>query len=545
MRTMMALSIVVFWGMALFVPEGRSQDLPHLQSEGSATQFILNGKPFLILGGELRNSAAGTAEQADAIIPKLAHAHLNTVLVPVSWELIEPTEGAFDFSIIDHWTAEARIENVHLVLLWFGSWKNGTSSYIPAWVKQDTKRFPRVIGPEGEELEILSTLSENNVQADAKAFRALMRHLKQNDAREQTVIMVQVENEVGVGSSTRDRSTEADRLFHSAVPDGLISDLKQHRDRLSPELLKAWKGAGGTWSQAFGGGASASEIFMAWHYAKYIGRVTAAGKEEYALPMYVNAQLPAPHERPGEYPGGGPHPAYLEVWRAAAPAIDFFSPDIYWPNFDYWCARYSENNNPLFIPEARYEASPYNVFYAFGEARAFGFSPFAIDNLPDVASQQESAMKNELISAYSVLYQLEDLLPQAQHDGRTRAIVLHINSPRASQTVSLDGYLFRATLARSWPSDVIEQDNGAMLVLEQSPGDFLIGGSSMKITVTRDLDESRGSAGIASVEEGTLVNEQWETTARLNGDENNQGRTIFLPAHGFKLLRVKLYKLPQ
>jgi beta-galactosidase GanA len=545
MRKVFGISLAILFATTLFWSlESKAQNLPSLLRQGNTTQFILDGKPFLILGGELRNSASGTAEQADSIVPKLARAHVNTILTPVSWELIEPTEGTFDFSILDHWIAVARDQHVHLILLWFGSWKNGTSSYVPAWVKQDAKRFPCAVGTDGRELEVLSTFSQNNLHADEKAFRELMRHLKQTDAQQQTVLMVQVENEVGIGGSTRDRSPEADRLFRSSIPEPLIRDLKQHRERLSPELLKTWRGTAGAWSEAFGNDASASEIFMAWHYASYIGQVAAAGKAEYALPMYVNAQLPAPLERPGEYPSGGPHPSYLEVWRAAAPAIDFYSPDIYWPNFDYWCERYSENDNPLFIPEVRYEASPFSAFYAFGEARAFGFSPFAIDNIPDPTSAPEAASKNDLVSAYSVLYQLSELLPQAQREGRTRAIVLHTTSLRPSQTVSLDGYLFQAALTRSYPANVIEQIDGAMLVLEQSPGDFLIGGSALRITVTKDFDQSAGSAGIASVEEGAFLNGQWKTTARLNGDENNQGRTIFLPAHEFKLLRVKLYMLP-
>lgn len=334
MQKLFGITLAMLFGTLFGMSDAQAQDLPHLLRQGNTTQFIFDGKPFLMLGGELRNSSAGTAEQADSIVPKLAHAHVNTIVTPVSWELIEPTEGTFDFSILDHWIAKARDQHVHLVLLWFGSWKNGTSSYVPAWVKADSKHFPRAIGADGRELEALSTLSQNNLHADAAAFRELMRHLKQTDAQQQTVLMVQVENEVGIFGSTRDRSAEADHLFNSPVPAELISDLKQHRERLSPELLKAWRGVAGTWSQAFGNDAAASEIFMAWHYASYMGQVAAAGKAEYALPMYVNAQLPAPLERPGEYPSGGPHPAYLEVWRAAAPAIDFFSPDIYWPNFN-------------------------------------------------------------------------------------------------------------------------------------------------------------------------------------------------------------------
>lgn len=279
MPNLRGLSLLAFCCLApLVTPRSQAQELPRLQRLGGATQLILGQKPFLILGGELRNSSAGTAEQADAILPKLSRAHVNTVLTPVSWELIEPVEGTFDFSIIDHWIAQARVQRLHLVLLWFGSWKNGTSSYVPAWVKQDTKRFPRAVAPGGQELEILSTLSANNRQADEKAFRGLMGHLAQTDAAEQTVLMVQVENEVGVGGGTRDRSPEADRLFQSPVPEALVNDLKQHRDRLSPELAKAWTGEGGTWARAFGGDAAASEIFMAWQYASYIGQVAAAGK---------------------------------------------------------------------------------------------------------------------------------------------------------------------------------------------------------------------------------------------------------------------------
>jgi hypothetical protein len=539
-----AFFLLFLAGLASAAKAG-AQELPRLERQRDATQLILGGKPFLILGGELHNSSAGTAEQADLILPRLARAHVNTVLTPVSWELIEPTEGTFDFGIVDHWIAVARVQHVHLVLLWFGSWKNGTSSYVPAWVKRDPERFPRAINSNGREMEVLSTLSENNRRADETAFRQLMGHLKQADAAEQTVLMVQVENEVGIGASTRDRSPEADRVFNSPVPEALLGDLKQHRDRLSPELAKAWTGAGGTWAQAFGGSAAASEIFMAWHYGSYIGQVAAAGRQAYALPLYVNAQLPAPHERPGEYPSGGPHPSYLEVWRAAAPAIDFYSPDVYWPDFEHWCERYGENGNPLFIPEARHDTGPYWAFYAFGEARAFGFSPFAIDDLPDPAAKPEEAARNPLVSAYAVLSQLSGVLPAAQREGRTRGVLLHASSPRPSQTVSLGGYLFEASLSRSYPSNALEQDDGAMLVLEQAPGDFLVGGCGLRVTVTGDPDQSGGSAGIASVEEGTLADGVWKPTARLNGDENNQGRTLFLWAHNFRLLRVKLYKLPK
>ena len=514
-----------------------AQEIPHLDRSAASTQLIVGGKPFLILGGELGNSSAGTAAQADEILPRLARLHINTVLMPVAWEQIEPVEGKFDFTILDHWIEQARAQRLHLVLLWFGSWKNAVSSYVPAWVKTDPKRFPRVISPDGHPLEILSTLSKENLDADSRAFAALMRHLKEFDAKQQTVLMVQIENEVGVLGSGRDHAVEADRLFDAAVPDNLMQPLRVHSDRFSPELSRSWNAKGRTWREVFN--EQAPEAFMAWNYARYIGQVAAAGKREYSLPLFVNAQLPAPFERAGEYPSGGPHPYFLEVYRAAAPAVDFYSPDIYWPNFEHWIDRYNEHGNPVFVPEARLEPSPFNAFYAYGQARAFGFSPFAVDSIPDPA--MPSAEKSPLSESYAILEQVADILPQTQREGRTRGLILHVSSPRPSQTVALGGYLFAATLARSWPERKILQDDGAMIVIQTGEDEFLIGGSALTITVTKDIDAGPGLAGILSVEEGSRSDGRWTTRRRLNGDQTNQGRSISLPAHEFSLVRVKVY----
>lgn len=524
--------------ISLFV-QASAAELPQVKMQNGASQLIVHGQPFLILGGELGNSSAGTAAQADAIIPKLAAMHVNTVLMPVAWEQLEPTEGTFDFSILDHWVQVARAHNMHLVLLWFGSWKNAFSNYAPAWVKADTKRFPRAEAVDGSPLEILSVFSSATRQADASAFAALLRQVRETDAQQQTVLMVQVENEVGyLGLGGRDRSPEANREFQSAVPADLIRNVDASRAQLSPELAQHFNDKGRSWSAVFGD--AADEVFMAWNYARYINEVARAGKQEYALPMYMNAQLPAPHERAGEYPSGGPHPYYLQVYRAAAPDIDFYSPDIYWPNFEYWVERYELPGNPIFIPEARLEPSPYNALYAYGESRAFGFCPFGIDSAPPA----EHGGMPPIASVYELLDSMRDQIAAAQASGKTRGLVLHDTSPRPTQTVSLGGYLFQATLSRSWPARQLATNDGAMLVLEAGVNEFYVVGSGLTVSILRDPDVDSQIASIATVEQVTRANGQWTVERRLNGDQTNQGRQLQLNPHQFEILHVRLYTIP-
>lgn len=345
---------------------GHAHEIPAIRKTGDQAQLIVNGKPYLILGGEIGNSSSGTAEQADIVLPRLAKLHVNTALIPVSWEEIEPSEGTFDFSILDHWIDVARQEHLHLVLLWFGSWKNAFSNCAPVWVRQDTRRFPRAISADGTELEILSTLGTETLKLDSTALSALMNHVHEKDAEQQTVLMVQVENEVGyLGRGGRDRSSAANQLFRSAVPSALLQKLERNEKFLSSMFLANFHPEGRSWHEVFGN--TADEVFMAWSYARFIQSVAAAGKQAYPLPMYVNAQLPAPLEQAGEYPSGGPHPDNLQIYKAAAPVLDFYSPDIYWPNFEYWIQRYKFSGNAVFVPEARLESAPFNAFYAYGE----------------------------------------------------------------------------------------------------------------------------------------------------------------------------------
>lgn len=285
---------------------------PYLRRQGTATQLVVDDEPFLVLAGELGNSTSSSPEYMSPIWPELAAPKLNTVLVPVYWDLMEPSEGKFDFTLVDGLIREARKHGLRLVPLWFASWKNSMSCYAPAWVKTNQRRFPRSQDEAGRGMEILSPFSTENLDADARAFAAFVRHLREVDGGEHTVIMVQVENEVGMIPDSRDRSAVADRLFNQPVPAELMSYLQQHRDNLVDEFRAVWASQGfktrGTWEEVFGKGLGTDEIFMAWHFARYVNRVAELGKAEYPLPMFVNAALIRPGYRPGQYPSAGPQP---------------------------------------------------------------------------------------------------------------------------------------------------------------------------------------------------------------------------------------------
>jgi hypothetical protein len=522
--------------------------LPQLRRQGTAVQLVVDGQPFLIRGGEVGNSTASNASYLQPFWPRFAELNLNTVLVPVYWELLEPEEGRFDFSLLDQVMAQARDARMRLVLLWFGSWKNSMSCYAPAWVKRDARRFPRATDRDGTRQEILSPFMAASRDADARAFAALMRHLREAD-RARVVVMVQVENEIGMIPTARDHSPEADRAFASAVPAELMRALAARADDLAPELRQLWRDAGGrasgTWSEVFGPGPAGEEVFMAWHFARYTEAVAAAGKKEYPLPMFVNAALVRPGHQPGQYPSAGPLPHLIDVWRAGAPSIDFLAPDIYFQNFSEWARRYRRSGNPLFVPEAmRTVEASVNALYAFGAHDAMGFSPFGIESIGEPAGKY-------LAASYGLVAQLEALILDRQGRGRMAGLLSEGPEQRQPQQLRFDDYVLSVTFEKGAPpalaDGVMVPTGGAAgppppsggLVLNTAPGEFVIAGTA--VTITFASTESGQRAGILSAEEGRLVDGRWENIRWLNGDETHQGRHVRLEPGRFQVQRVKLY----
>lgn len=446
----------VFILLPLFAAlNGNSQtvDLPQIRQNGIVKQLYVDGKPFIMLAGELHNSSASSAEYMKPIWDKLASMHLNTVIGTVSWELIEPEEGRFDFSLVDAQVEEARRRNMRLVLIWFATWKNAGSSYVPYWVKADRKRFPpcvlklRTTGGMSSYLATymeqqgtapLSPFGEETQKADAKAFRSLMRHIKEVDPQH-TVVMMQVENEAGTLGDSRDRSPLAEAAWANPAPADLMNYLKRNRTTVLPELQELWAKNGyktsGNWEAVFGANEWADEAFMAYHVGRFIGEVAKAGKTELQIPMYVNAWLgPQPgQDMPGQYPSGGPVARVMDIYRTAAPELDFIAPDIYIDDFKGTCALYTRSNNPLFIPEARDQAG--NLFWAFGTHAAWAWSPFGVEDLdPD----------GQVAQAYKLLSGMLPQLAEWQAEGKVKALL--VVQGETAQSTSLGGY--RITLAK-------------------------------------------------------------------------------------------------
>jgi len=527
--------------------------VPHLEKQGTAERLIVNNVPMLLLAGELGNSSASSVRYMAPHWPRLKQMHLNTVLAPVSWELIEPVEGRFDWESADALIRAARAQDLKLVLLWFGAWKNSMSTYVPSWVKRDQTRFPRAQLPNGSGLDILSAFAPATRDADSRAFSALLAHLQEVDGAKNTVLMVQVENEIGMLPVAREYGEAAERSFHDAVPEELVRAISSSTATPEPALKQLWEAHGaknrGDWSALFGPGDAAAEIFTAWHYSRYVEFLVKAGKAVYPLPMYVNAALNRMGKAPGEYPSGGPLPHLLDVWKAGAPTLDFLAPDIYFPNFVELASRYQRPDNPLFIPEANNAEKaevPANACYAFGKLDAIGFGPFSVESI-------DERQPNPLAQAYEVLEQLSPAILAAEGLGKMSAFrprVLEDGTVLDMPVTEVVGS-YRFTVAfvdTQRPKS--EQNTSAHggLIIQTGPEEYLVAGQGMIVTFTPvgDGPPRAGIAplvGIESAWEGSFdAKGAWVPGRLLNGDQTHQGRHLRLAPGPLQIQRVRLYR---
>lgn len=502
-------------------------DIPKLiRTSNGSVNLILNGKPFLILGGELMNSSASTLENMAPKWKTIKQLNVNTVLLPITWEQFEPEEGTFDYSLAEGLIKQAREYDMKLIFLWFGSWKNATSGYAPHWVMRDTKRFPRMQTDKGENRPYLSNLSEELNNADAKAFKALMTFIKKIDSKQQTVIMCQIENEVGIKGDSRDRSVKAEKLFASDVPVEFINYITEKEKQLLPEIVTRWHENGkrtkGSWAEVFGKNDLADELFMAWHYAKFVNKIAVAGKEVYPLPMFVNAWTINPEKPiPGVYPSGGPNHRMLDVWQAAAPSVDFIGVDNYLEDYKDMCKQFYRNGNPMFVPEAvpiwlgDKLGAPSKAFYTFGEFNTLCFSPFAIDH----PIYDEN---HPLGIAYHVLKNLTPLIIQEQGTGNMRGFM---EQDSKNERIDFEDIYLNINYDKPY--------TGYGLIIRLAKDEFLIAGNGFSAQFFSKMKPLSGLS-YGTIQEGYFENGKWKTTKYLNGDEAGQG------VGGFKLPGVYL-----
>lgn len=547
-----------------------------LEKTGKATRLIVDGKPFIMLAGELHNSTSSDPEALKLVWPKMKAMNLNTVIASASWELVEPEEGKYNFDLVDAIIQGATCENLKVVLIWFGSWKSTASTYAPVWVKANPARFPRFTLQDGSTLEILSPFSESNRNADARAYTAMMKHIAEVD-KSHTVIMTQVENEPGCFEGYRDFSSDALKAWSSPVPAEMINYMKKQKGSLFPALEKAWKDNGnktsGTWEQVFGKSIQAEEysnyteeLFMSFYYSKFIDYVAALGRKELNLPAFCNAWM---YNKRGFYPHATCNPHVHDAYRAAGTALDFYSPNTYTTDYDALFKPFVSGGNTLFVPESG--MAPAGVLYSIGAYSSLGFSPFGIDN--DKLQLPESAKDLNLFTqSYSTLGNMMQLITSNYGTGNMDA--LYIFPKRAEQKIELGNYVITATSSTiggfsldfgksidkigkvpvgpagpampAAPAPAVSEGPGApppsgpvgaAIMIRTGADEFMVVGFGVKLHFETKPGFNVQHLGFASIDEGRFENDQFIATKRWNGDEQKAS----LPEDRITVLKIKLY----
>jgi hypothetical protein len=539
------LSVLIFavlsiLGRGLHPLSLMAEEMPRLEKKDGRFALIVDGKPMLLLGAQINNSSSW-ASMLPRVWPTLEASHVNSIEAPIYWEQMEPKEGVFDFSTADLLIQGAREHHMRLVLLWFGTWKNGQAHYVPEWIKTNPERYPRELNAYGKLLDVLSPNSATNMEADKSAFTALMKHIREVDSTQHTVIMMQVENESGSIGAVRDFSAAAQKEFDRAVP---------------AELSDALHVSKGTWSKVFG--ADADERFAAYSTAHYINEVAKAGKAEYALPMYCNVWITYPvhalenRDRPSpgqEYPSGGPQQGNIDLWKTVAPAIDILAPDYYSGDADLYrqiVSDYHRADNALFIPEVGLSKDiGRNFFYALGHG-AIGFSPFGVDATGWTASQDK--VPELLADNFALFHPMAQEIGQLNYEGKLQTSVEQKSSPRERlhfgdvDAVVSFGYPQRDGETPPGTAGA----SGRAMVAQLGPLEFLVTGFDARVNfvVSQSADDKNRNdqVEILRAEEGQYVAGVWQASRIWNGDQTDRG--LNFTSMNTSVIRIRLHMLP-
>jgi hypothetical protein len=511
------------WALALFpflaISSLSAAEAPRLVQKDGRYALLVDGRAYLILGGQIHNSSAWPSELPQ-VWESLAALHANTIEAPLYWEQFEPEPGKFDFTNVDVLLREARAHNFYVILLWFGTWKNGNMHYVPAWVKNDTTRFPRVIDQDGEPIDVLSPLSRNTLEADKSAFAALARHLNEVDNPQHTVLLLQVENEPGIMGSVRDFSPEANKEFAGPVPPNVLA--ATHRQR-------------GTWREVFG--SEADEIYNAYRLAIYINEIAAAGKREFNIPYYVNVWVKDPAtgtpqrqlDHPGfGYPSGGAvqKKVLIDLWRGLTPSVDMIGPDIYFDDLSYYrdtLQAYSRPDNPLWVPETgRSDGFGKFLFYALGMG-AIGFAPFGVDQSGWNITGEEAWTAHP--RNFAILAPLAHEIAQLAFDGQLRTAVEEPGDTKQE----LDFGAWQATVEFGLPradgrlAPGTKDTHGAAIVAKLGPDEFLVTGLDATVLFHLPGKKPWKRSQIVTAEQGKYEKGVWKRIRLWNGDETDYG----------------------
>jgi len=515
-------------------PALAAADMPRIVADHGRHALLVDGAPYLMLGAQVNNSSAWPSA-LPKVWPTIDQLDANTLEVPIAWEQIEPREGQFDFSFLDQLLTEAKVHDVRLVLLWFGTWKNTAPSYAPAWVKLDNRRFPRMIDDKGQSVYALSPFAQSTLDADRTAFVRLMTHLKGADP-DHRVIMIQVENETGTYGAPRDHSPAAEKAFAAPVPAEIVRRMGVH---------------GGSWASVFG--ADADEQFHAWAIARYVDAVAAAGKAVMPLPMYVNAALADPFQAqdPRSYASGGPTHQVLDMWKATAPHIDAIGPDIYKSDFALYMKYldlYGRADNALFVPETGNAREYARHFFAVMGRGGIGFSPFGMDqtgyfNFPLGAARLDADTIDAFAANYRLFRPMQRVWAKLAFAGRTRG-VSEPTAPAAGhkQVMTLGRWRATASFGQGQfgidPPTGNPTPSGGAAVAELGPDEYLVTGYHARVSFDLPAPKPGEHMIIDRVEEGHFdADGHWVFERVWNGDEVDYGLNFTgLP----QLLKVKL-----